>query len=68
MATKNSLYSKIKCGVLNPPSAGNKSLDISDLITENYLDTLAVAETWLNEYDAAKIHKMTPVTHTFYMF
>lgn len=64
MAT-NTQNSKINCGLLNVQSVGNKTFDVCDLIKENYLDILAITETWLKDYDTAKIYEMTPVTHTF---
>ena len=57
--------SSIKCGFLNIQSVGNKTLNIRDLIKDNNFDIFALAETWLNEYDNAKIREMTPVTHSF---
>lgn len=55
-----------KYGLLSAQSVGNKTLDIQDLIKEKDFDVLAVTKTQLNNYDTAKICKMTPaVTHTF---
>ena len=55
----------IKGGLLNVQSVGNKTLEIRELINDESLDILMVTETWLNEYDTAKINEMTPLTHTF---
>ena len=55
----------IKAGLVNIQSVGNKTLEIRDLINYEKFDILAVTETWLNEYDTAKINEMTPSTHTF---
>ena len=57
--------SNIRCGFLNIQSVSNKTFDIYDLINDNNFDVLALAETWLNEYDNAKIREMTPATHSF---
>ena len=61
----NTEYSQIKCGFLNVQSVGNKTVEIRNLINEDSLDILALAETWLGEWDKAKIQEMTPTTHTF---
>ena len=37
----------------------------NDYINDNKLDILMLTETWLNNYDTAKIREMTPDTHTF---
>ena len=63
MAT--SVLLKIKGGLLNTQSVGNKTLEIRDLIKDEKFDLLAVTETWLKEYENAKIKEMTPLTHTF---
>ena len=55
----------IKGGLLNVQSVGNKTLEIRDLIIDEDFDILAITETWLNEYDSAKIAEMNPDTHTF---
>lgn len=64
MATK-AIRSMLKCGLLNVQSVSNKTIEIRSLINDEDLDFLALTETWLNEYDRAKIKEMTPVTHTF---
>ena len=63
MASNGSI--KLKGGLLNAQSVGNKTLVIRELIREEKFDLLAISETWLNEYDNAKICEMTPTTHTF---
>ena len=55
----------LKCA-LNIQSVGNKTCEIRDYINDNKLDILMLAETWLNNYDSAKIREMTPDTHTLY--
>ena len=45
---------------MNIQSVGNKTCEIRDYIN----DHLMLAETWLNNYDSAKIREMTPDTHT----
>lgn len=40
-------------------------MEIRDLINEQNLDFFALAATWLNGYDKAKISEMTPSTHFF---
>ena len=57
--------SVIKCGFVNIQSVVNKTLQIRDIINEETLDVLAIAETWLNEFDSAIIREMTPSTHLF---
>ena len=64
MAT-NTVITKIKCGLLNVQSVGNKTFDIYNLIKDDGLDILLLTETWLTEYDTVKIQEMTPKTHTF---
>ena len=63
IATKASI--NIRGGLLNAQSVGNKTLDIRELLHDKKFDLLAVSETWLSEYDNAKIREMTPSTHTF---
>ena len=46
-------------------SVGNKTCEIRDYINDNKLDILMLTETWLNNYDSAKIREMTLDTHTF---
>ena len=55
----------LKCALVNIQSVGNKTCEICDYINDNKLDILMLAETWLNNYDSAKIREMTPDTHTF---
>ena len=55
----------LKCGFVNIQSVGNKTIEIRELIVEKSLDILALAETWLSVNDEAKIHELTPSTHTF---
>ena len=43
---------------------GNKTCKICDYINDYKLDILMLAETWLNNYDSAKIREMTPDMHT----
>ena len=62
MATSDN---KLKCGLLNIQSVGNKTMEIRSLINDEKFDILALTETWLGEYDKAKIKEMTPTTHTF---
>ena len=57
--------SKIKCVFLNVQSVGNKTFELRNLVNEGKFDVLALAETWLCEYDSAKIAEMTPSTHFF---
>ena len=64
MGTEISL-SKIKWGFLNVQSVGNKTFELRNLVNEGKFDVLALAETWLCEYDSAKIAEMTPSTHLF---
>ena len=54
----------LKCALVNIQSVGNKTCEIRDYINDNKLDILMLAETWLNNYDSAKIREMTPDTHT----
>lgn len=56
---------KIKGGLLNTQSVGNKTFEIREMINSEKYDLLAVTETWLDELDTAKISEMTPLTHTF---
>ena len=49
---------------MNIQSVGNKTCEIRDYINDNKLDILMLAETWLNNYDSAKIREMTPDMHT----
>ena len=55
----------LKCALVNIQSVGNKTCEIRDYINDNKLDILMLTETWLNNYDSAKIREMTPDTHTF---
>ena len=55
----------LKCALVNIQSVGNKTCEICDYINDNKLYILMLAETWLNNYDSAKIREMTPDTHTF---
>ena len=55
----------LKCALVNIQSVGNKTCGIRDYINDNKLDILMLTETWLNNYDTAKIREMTPDTHTF---
>ena len=61
MDTRNKVY----CGFVNIQSVGDKTVELRELINESELDVLAIAETWLDKYDCAKIKEMTPLTHTF---
>ena len=63
MATRDNKY--VKCGLLNVQSVGNKTFEINDLLKDTNLCILALTETWLTEYDTAKISEMTPNSHTF---
>ena len=54
----------LKCALVNIQSVGNKTCEICDYINDNKLDILMLAETWLNNYDSAKIREMTPDMHT----
>ena len=54
----------LKCALVNIQSVGNKTCEICDYINDKKLDILMLAETWLNNYDSAKIREMTPDTHT----
>ena len=56
---------KIKCGLINIQSVGNKTVEIRDLINYSKFDILMLTETWLGSYDTAKINEMTPNTHSF---
>ena len=58
------MHRKIKCGYINIPSVGNITLEINELIIDRKFDILALAETWLSEYDKARICEMTPNTQT----
>lgn len=53
------------CGFINIQSVGNKTIEIRQLIAEQCFDVFAIAETWLNDFDHAKIHEMTPFAHSF---
>ena len=53
----------LKCALVNIQLVGNKTCKIRDYINDNNLDILMLAETWLNNYDSAKIREMTPDTH-----
>ena len=55
----------IKGGLINIQSVGNKTHDLRSLIRDNKLEFLAITETWLLEYESAKINEMTPSTHNF---
>ena len=55
----------LNCALVNIQSVGNKTYEIRDYINDNELDILVVTETWLTNYDNAKIKEMTPDTHTF---
>ena len=55
----------LNCALINIQSVGNKTSEIRDYINDNKLDILVLTETWLNNYDSAKISEMTPDTHTF---
>lgn len=63
MDTRN--QNNLHCGFVNIQSVGNKTIEIRELIVEKSFDVLAIAETWLGVNDKAKIHDMTPSTHTF---
>ena len=63
MDTRN--ISNLYCGFINIQSVGNKTIKLRELIKDNSLDVLALAETWLNELDSAKIQERTPSTHIF---
>ena len=52
----------LKCALVNIQSVGNKTCKIRDYTNDNKLDILMLAETWLNNYDSAKIREMTPDT------
>ena len=54
---------KIKCGFINIQSMGNKTHEINELIIYRKFDILALAETWLSEYDKAKICEMITSKH-----
>ena len=51
----------IKYALLNIQSAMNKTHEIRDLVKEEGYDILMLTETWLGEYDKAKINEMTPL-------
>ena len=57
---------RLKCGFVNIQSVGNKTMQIREIISDQTLDILALSETWLEDYDPAKINEMTPPTHTFW--
>ena len=57
--------SRVKCALVNIQSVGNKTIEIRDYIKDNKLDVLVLTETWLEEYERAKIKEMTPDTHVF---
>ena len=54
----------LKCALVNIQSVGNTTCEIRDYINDNKF-ILMLTETWLNNYDSAKIREMTPDTHTF---
>lgn len=58
-------HNSLKCGFVNIQSVGNKTIEIRELVVEKSFDIFALAETWLSVNDKAKIHEMTPSTHTF---
>lgn len=55
----------LNCGLVNIQSVGNKTIEIRELLNEREFDVMAITETWLNNFDSAKINEMTPPTHTF---
>ena len=63
MATNVRYY--LNCALVNIQSVGNKTYEIRDYINDNELDILVLTETWLTNYESAKIREMTPDTHTF---
>lgn len=56
---------RIKCGLLNIQSLGNKTIEIHDLVLDEGHDILVLTETWLSSIDNARIQEMTPATYTF---
>ena len=45
----------------------NKTLEIRELVSQLQLDILGLTETWLNQFDSAKIKELlSPDTHDFY--
>ena len=60
-----SVLNEIKRGFIDIQSVGNKTFELNELIKDRKFDILALAETWLSEFDTAKICEMTPDTHTF---
>ena len=58
----------LHCGLVNIQSAGNKTINIRNLINEAKFDIFILTETWLwvDVSDSSKIKEMTPKTHTFY--
>ena len=59
---------KLKYGLINIQSVGNKTIKIRSLIEELELDVFLLSETWLqgNVSDSSRINEMKPCTHNFY--
>ena len=55
----------LKCALVNIQSVDNTTCEIRNYIIDNKFDISMLTETWLNNYDSAKIREMTPDTHTF---
>jgi hypothetical protein len=49
-----------KCGLLNPRSINDKETYISELITDNDIDILAITETWCSEKSDVSLGLITP--------
>ena len=59
---------KLKYGLINIQSVGNKTTKIRNLINEQEFDVFLLTETWLqgNISDSSRIKEMKPCTHNFY--
>ena len=55
----------LNCGYVNIQSVGNKTIEIRELLNKKTFDIFAITETWLTNFDTAKISEMTPSTHSF---
>ena len=58
---------KLKYGLINIQSVGNKTTKIRNLINEQEFDVFLLTETWLqgNISDSSRIKEMKPCTHNF---
>ena len=66
--TIKSTIGKVKIGLLNCQSVGNKTASIVDHLLTEQVDILALTETWLNttELDQRKIAHLTPKGYVFH--